>query len=79
MADSFVSGMLEQLCRESALQKFRFVFTIAVVVIGLMLIWFPFVDRDSATFVVVVMNLISSGFILALSGAFIFGCRYREE
>ena len=42
MADSFVSGMLEQLCRESALQKFRFVFTIAVVVIGLMLIWFPF-------------------------------------
>jgi len=77
--ESFVTGMLDELCRESALQKFRLVFTLAIVVIALMAIWFPFVDRNSATFVVVVMNLFTSGLIALLTGSFVFGCRFRDE
>ena len=76
MSKSFFSGLLEELCTTSTREKFRTVFALSLFMVVLMVIWFPFVDRESATFVIVVMNLVSGGFILALSGTFIWGCPY---
>jgi len=76
---SFLSGMLEELCRDTARDKFRLVFTVGMFVVVLMLLWLPFVDRGSATFVIVVLNLLSGGAMATLAAAFIWGCpRWTE-
>jgi len=76
---SFTDGMLAELCRDRTRDKFRLVFSIGVFVVFLMLLWLPFVDQGSATFVIVVVNLISGGSMMAISAVFLWGCpRWTE-
>lgn len=82
MSDSIVSGLSRELCR--AVDKFRILFIFAVAAFVIMLLWVPFTDPNSGTYVIVVMNLVASAGFAVISGFFIWWCgkrklAYRED
>ena len=69
--------MMDELC--NLRNGFRMILYLAVFVFGLMLLWLPFVEPQTGTRVVVIINLIgSSGFIL-FAGFFLWRCRQQDR
>lgn len=77
MADSNAERAMRAVCRD--LSKFKSVFMFGVVLVGLSLLWLPFVDPNSATYVIVVMNLVGGAGFSGISGFFIRHCRKRDR
>lgn len=72
-----IDELMHEVCKQR--WKFRYLFVLGVVVFGLMLLWYPFVELGTSTRVVVVLNLVWSSGVIVVSGVFIWRCRLREE
>lgn len=77
MSDSFIDGMMGELCKSQ--RGFKYIFVISTVGIGIMALWLPFVRLDTGTGGIVVLNLILSSMFAALSGFFIWRCKIRSQ
>lgn len=77
MDDSFIDGMMGELCKSQ--RGFKFIFVISVVGLGIMSLWLPFVRFDSATGAIVVLNILLSLSFAGLSGLFVWRCGIRSQ
>lgn len=77
MDESFIDGMMGELCKSQ--RGFQFIFVLSVVGIGIMALWLPFVRLDSGTGAIVVLNILFSLAFAGLSGFFLWRCRIRSR
>lgn len=77
MDDSFVDGMMGELCKSQ--RGFKFIFVLSVVGIGIMALWLPFVRLDSGTGAIVVLNILLSLGFASFSGFFLWRCAVRSR
>ena len=66
----------QHLC--DSISQLRMVFGLAAAMLGLMLVWYPFVEPGSATAAIVVINIIGASGFLLLTGPFIYLCGRRQ-
>lgn len=74
--DAEGSAYIDEVCKSTG--KFKLLFGFSVATAGLMVLYVPFVDLDSGTGVVVVMNLVIAGVFAMLSGYFLRTCAQRR-
>ncbi|WP_255171452.1 hypothetical protein [Natrononativus amylolyticus] len=76
MSSKYDKSFLEHLCDYE--QAWRLLFTFSVAVIGLMSLWLFTADRESATFAVVVLNIVGASAFALLSGFLLWKCRWSK-
>jgi len=72
MVTQTLYGILEELCGFTG--QVTMLFYVSSAAFGLMLLWLPFVNIESATGVIVVINLVVSTSIMVVSGSVIRFC-----
>lgn len=77
MADRIPERVWQQLC--DSLSQFKQLFGLAVTMLGLMLLWYPFVPRGSATYVIVVLNIVAASGFIVITAPFIYLCGKRYD
>lgn len=72
---SAVDGVMHEVCRSK--HQLKVIFTLSMVGVGLMLLWAPFVDPDTGTGAIVLLNLAISSCTALFVGFFLWRCRVR--